>query len=127
MIEACKYRSVAYGEALAESKVVASVGSKGDSYDNAMAEALNSVFKAELIDRHRWPALTDVLVETSRWIGWYNNSRLHSSLGYRPPVEIREELIGSQALAAQSTDMRHSTKPGARQGGTRRPVGSGAS
>ena len=60
---------ITYGEALAESKVVASVGSRGDSYDNAMAEALNSVFKAELIDRRTWPALTDVIVETSTWIG----------------------------------------------------------
>lgn len=72
---------------LAESEVVASVGSRGDSYDSAMAEALNSVFKAELIDRRTWPTLTDVLVESSKLIGWYNNRRLHSSLGYRPPRE----------------------------------------
>lgn len=64
-VEPAQYRSVVYGESLAESKVVASVGSRGDSYDNAMAEALNSVFKAELIDRRTWPALTDVIVATS--------------------------------------------------------------
>lgn len=95
-----QYRSVVYGEALAESEVVASVGSRGDSYDNAMAEALNSVFKAELIDRRTWPSLTDVLVESSKWIGWYNNRRLHSSLGYRPPREVHQEWNTLQAHAA---------------------------
>ncbi len=95
-----QYRSITYGEALAESKVVASVGSRGDSYDNAMAEALNSVFKAELIDRRTWPALTDVIVETSKWIGWYNNRRLHSALGHRPPREVHQEWQMLQVRAA---------------------------
>ncbi len=95
-----QYRSITYGEALAESKVVASVGSRGDSYDNAMAEALNSVFKAELIDRRAWPALTDVIVETSTWIGWYNNRRLHSALGHRPPREVHQQWHDRQAYAA---------------------------
>ena len=95
-----QYRSVVYGEALAESAVVASVGSRGDSYDNAMAEALNSLFKAELIDRRSWPSLTDVLVESSKWIGWYNNRRLHSSVGYRPLREAHQEWIELQAQAA---------------------------
>ena len=95
-----QYRSVVYGESLAESKVVASVGSRGDSYDNAMAEAWNSLFKAELIDRRTWPSLADVLVESSKWIGWYNNRRLHSSLGYRPPREVHQEWNRLQAHAA---------------------------
>ena len=95
-----QYRSVVYGESLAESKVVASVGSRGDSYDNAMAEALNSLFKAELIDRRSWPSLADVLVESSKWIGWYNNRRLHSSLDYRPPREVHQEWKILQAQAA---------------------------
>lgn len=95
-----QYRSVAYGQSLADSKVVASVGSRGDSYDNAMAEALNSVFKAELIDRRAWAALTDVIVETSKWVGWYNTRRLHSAVGYMPPVHAHRQLIDKQALAA---------------------------
>ena len=95
-----QYRSVVYGESLAESKVVASVGSRGDSYDNAMAEALNSVFKAELIDRRVWSTLTDVLVATSKWIGWYNSRRLHSALKHRPPKEAHQEWKKYQALAA---------------------------
>ena len=95
-----QYRSITYGESLAESKVVASVGSRGDSYDNAMAEALNSVFKAELSDRRTWPALTDVIVATSKWIGWYNNRRLHSALAHRPPKEVHQEWQKCQAYAA---------------------------
>ena len=69
-VEPAQYRSVVYGESLAESKVVASVGSRGDSYDNAMAEALNSLFKAELIDRRSWPSLADVLVESLKRPGF---------------------------------------------------------
>lgn len=95
-----QYRSVVYSESLTESKVVASAGSLGDFYDNAMAEALNSVFKAELIDRRTWPTLTDVLVATSAWIGWYNSRRLRSSLGYHPPKEVHQEWRTRQASAA---------------------------
>lgn len=96
LVERAQYRSVVYGESLAELKVVASVGSRGDSYDNAMAEALNSLFKAELIDRRSWPSLADVLVESSK----YNNRRLHSSLDYRPPREVHQEWKILQAQAA---------------------------
>ncbi|SDS08432.1 Transposase InsO and inactivated derivatives [Corynebacterium timonense] len=95
-----QYRSVVYGETLAQSQVIASVGSRGDSYDNAMAEALNSVFKAELIDRRTWPALRDVLVATSTWVGWYNNRRLHSALGYRPPSQVHQEYTAANTQAA---------------------------
>ncbi|WP_082353312.1 hypothetical protein [Corynebacterium deserti] len=96
-----QYRSIVYGEALAESDVVASVGSKGDSYDNAMAEALNSVFKAELIDRRVWPSLTDVLVESSRWIG--RSQHLPAALFLGLPTAPRrtsrlDETSGSSGL-----------------------------
>lgn len=99
-VELTQYRSVVYGESMAESKVVASVGSRGDSYDNAMAEALNSVFKAELIDRRTWSTLTDVLVATSAGIEWYNSRRLHSAVSHRPPAEVHQEWKKCQVLAA---------------------------
>ena len=83
-----QFRSIRYGQALAESNAIASVGSKGDSYDNAMAEALNSVYKAELIDRKQWSGQVEVMAETSRWVGWYNSQRLHSALGYRPLAHV---------------------------------------
>lgn len=85
-----QYRSIRYGQTLSDSEVVASVGSRGDSYDNAMAEALNSVFKSELIDRRPWSGLIEVIAETSKWVGWYNRKRLHSGIGYRTPVEAHD-------------------------------------
>lgn len=91
-----QYRAIRYAETLGTSKMVASVGTKGDSYDNAMAEALNSVYKAELIDRQSWDGLTDVIAATAFWVGWYNNQRLHSAIGYRPPVEVHQEAVTKQ-------------------------------
>jgi putative transposase len=94
-----QFRSIRYGETLAESEVVASVGSRGDgdSYDNAMAEALNSVYKAELIDRKVWSGLIEVMAETSKWVAWYNQTRLHSAIDYRPPFEVHWEWINQFA------------------------------
>ena len=91
-----QYRALRYGETLADSEVVSSVGSRGDSYDNAMAEALNSVYKGELIDRHDWEGLVEVMAATSSWVGWYNSRRLHSGIGYRPPHEARAQLITAE-------------------------------
>ena len=88
---------------------MASVGSRGDSYDNAMAEALNSVYKAELIDRKVWSGLIEVMAETSKWVAWYNQERLHSAIGYRPPFEVRSEWInqpGVESAAAWETKKR---------------------
>ena len=64
-----------------------------------MLVASNSLFKAELIDRRIWPSLTDVLVESSKWIGWYNTRRLHLSLRYRPQREAHQEWKMLQANA----------------------------
>lgn len=94
-----QYRSVKYGETLGEAKAFASVGSKGDSYDSAMAEALNSVFKAELIDRKSWLELIEVMSETAAWVSWYNSSRLHSSLGYTTPLEAHQSYT-QEVIAA---------------------------
>jgi putative transposase len=65
---------------------------------NAMAEALNSVYKAELIDRKVWSGLVEVMAETSTWVAWYNGSRLHSAIDYRPPIEVHSEWI-NQTMA----------------------------
>lgn len=96
-----QFRSVRYGQTLAESEIVASVGSRGDSYDNAMAEVLNSVYKAELIDRRTWSGLIDVMAETSKWVQWYNHSRLHSALEYQTPQQAHEQW--RQRTTPQST------------------------
>lgn len=87
-IESTQYRAIRYAERLAESEAVASVGSKGDSYDNAMAEALNSLYKAELIrNRGPWAGINDVEFATAEWVDWFNERRLHGELGHVPPAE----------------------------------------
>ena len=83
-----QYRAVRYTQRLAEAEAVASVGSKGDSYDNAMAEAFNSLYKAELVrNRGPWRGIDDVEIATVEYIDWYNNRRLHGELGHVPPAE----------------------------------------
>jgi putative transposase len=83
-----QYVAVRYTERLAEAGVVASVGSRGDSYDNAMAEAFNSIFKAELVRNKRsWRGIEDLEVAVAAYIEWYNHRRLHGELGLIPPVE----------------------------------------
>ena len=94
-----QYTSIRYTERLAEAKAVRSVGSKGDSYDNAAAESLNSLYKRELIDvRKDWQGADDVMVATMDWVHWYNEVRLHSYCGDIPPKECEE--IYYKALAS---------------------------
>ena len=67
------------------------MGSKGDSYDNAAAESLNSLYKRELIDlRKDWQGVDDVMIATMDWVQWYNEERLHSYSGDMPPKEYEE-------------------------------------
>lgn len=83
-----QYRAIRYTERLEECEAVASVGSKGDSYDNAMAEALNSLYKAELVrNKGPWQGLGDVERATAEYVDWYNTERLHGELGHVPPIE----------------------------------------
>ena len=80
-------------ERLHEAEAVAWVGSKGDSYDNAMAEALNSLFKAELVRNFGpWKGIDDLAIAVAGYIDWYNHCRLHSEIGCRPPVEDEDEV-----------------------------------
>jgi len=84
-----QYRAIRYTERLEECAAVASVGSTGDSYDNAMAEALNSLYKAELIRNHGpWTGITDVEIATAEWVDWYNERRLHGELDHVTPAEF---------------------------------------
>jgi putative transposase len=97
-----QYTSIRYAERLGEIGAVRSVGSKGDSYDNAAAESVNSLYKKELIDRDGpWDGVRDVTFATMEWVAWYNNDRLHSSCGYIPPKEFEENYYTRQeALVA---------------------------
>ena len=83
-----QYRSIRYGQALSDCEAVASVGSKGDSYDNALAEALNSLYKAELIrNQGPWEDIDAVELATAEWVHWFNTIRPHSAIGMRTPAE----------------------------------------
>lgn len=92
-----QYTAIRYAERLEEVGAVRSVGSKGDSYDNAAAEALNSLYKKELIDREGpWSGTADVMLATLRWVAWYNTERLHSACGYVSPDEFEKNYYSHQ-------------------------------
>lgn len=95
-----QYTSIRYAERLEEIGAVRSVGSKGDSYDNAAAESLNSLYKKELIDFHGpWEGVIDVTIATMEWVSWYNTERLHSYCGNIPPKEYEESFHKTQESA----------------------------
>ena len=83
-----QYVSIRYSERLAEAGIEPSVGSRGDSYDNALAETINGLYKAELIHRRApWKTKAAVELATLEWVAWYNTQRLLESIGYIPPAE----------------------------------------
>jgi len=83
-----QYVAVRYTQRLAEAGAVASVGSTGDSYDNALAEAFNSLFKAELVrNKGPWKNIDDLEIAVAEYIDWFNHRRLHGEIGLIPPVE----------------------------------------
>ena len=101
-----QYLAVRYTERLTEAGVAASVGSRGDSYDNALAESFHGLSKAELI-RHNgpWQGLDDVEFATLEYVDWFNHRRLHGELGMVPPAEFEvrydERVAALPAAASQ--------------------------
>jgi putative transposase len=101
-----QYLAIRYTERLAEAGVVNSVGSKGDSYDNALAESFNGLYKTELIHRRGpWKSVDHVEWATLTYVDWFNNRRIHNEIGKIPPAEFEEnyyrqiappELVSSQ-------------------------------
>lgn len=86
-----QYVAVRYTQRLAEAGAVASVGSTGDSYDNALAEAFNSLFKAELVrNKGPWKSIDDLEIAVAEYIDWFNHRRLHGELGLIPPAEFED-------------------------------------
>ena len=98
-----QYLSIRYSERLGDADIVASVGSKGDSYDNALAESFNGLYKTELIHRQGpWRNVEHVEWATLNYVDWFNNRRIHESLDYVPPVEFEAhyyETNESESLA----------------------------
>lgn len=83
-----QYLSIRYTERLAEAGLTASVGSVGDSYDNALAETINGLYKAEVIHKDRpWKGLEDVELATLNWVDWFNHRRILQPIGDIPPAE----------------------------------------
>jgi putative transposase len=99
-----QYVSIRYSERLAEAGIEPSVGSTGDSYDNALAETINGLYKAEIIHR-RGPWKTGEAVElaTLEWVSWFNNHRLLEPIGYIPPAEAEANYWRRHAKASSAT------------------------
>jgi len=97
----CQYLSIRYSDKLAEAGIDASVGSVGDSYDNALAETINGLYKTEVI-RHRgpWKTIDEVEYATLEWVDWFNNRRILEPIGNIPPAEY--ELMYYQQLEESS-------------------------
>jgi putative transposase len=84
-----QYLAIRYTERLEEMGAACSVGSKGDSYDNALAETVNGLYKTEVIHRGGlWRGAEQIELATGEWVGWWNHDRLHSGIGYVPPAEF---------------------------------------
>lgn len=101
-----QYRAIRYTERLAEAEAVTSVGSKGDSYDNGMAEAFNSLFKAECIrnpvmrPRGGWAGVGEVEIAVAEYVEWFNHRRLHGEIGHVPPVEYESAYWSTHTVTS---------------------------
>lgn len=90
-VESAQYVSIRYTERLAEAGIEASVGMVGDSYDNALAETINGLYKSELIyHRGPWRSQQAVELATLEWVDWFNNRRLLGPIGDIPPAEAEQ-------------------------------------
>lgn len=96
-----QYTAIRYGQCLTDAGIERSVGRTGDSYDNALAESVNALYKKELISRDGpWNTVSQVTVATSEWVHWYNNVRLHSWCGDVPPLEFEQAYWQPSSMAA---------------------------
>ncbi|MGJ7442984.1 IS3 family transposase [Aquipuribacter sp. MA13-6] len=96
-----QYVAVRYTQRLAEAGAVASVGSTGDSYDNALAEAFNSLFKAELVrNKGPWKSIDDLETAVAEYVDWFNHRRLHGEIGLVPPAELEDTHYRHNPAAA---------------------------
>ena len=95
-VESAQYLSIRYTERLAEAGIEPSVGSVGDSYDNALAETVNGLFKAEVIHRRGpWRSFDAVEYATLEWVDWFNSRRLLEPIGNIPPAEAEANFYAA--------------------------------
>ena len=101
LVEPAQYLSIRYTERLAEAGIELSVGSTGDSYDNALAETVIGLFKTEEVYRRGpWKGLEDVEFAALEWVAWCNTGRLLEPLGYVPPAEFEQAYQDRQTAPA---------------------------
>ncbi len=101
-----QYLSIRYTERLAEAGIEPSVGSRGDSYDNALAESVIGLYKTEVIRRRGpWRNLDEVEYATLDWVHWYNTKRLLEPIGYLPPVEHELNYYRQQSASSETTGL----------------------
>jgi transposase InsO family protein len=99
-----QYVSILYTERLAQAGIEPSVGSRGDSYDNALAETINGLYKAELIHRRApWKTKEAVELATLEWVHWFNHIRLLEPIGYIPPAEAEANYYWQLAQKTENT------------------------
>jgi putative transposase len=108
-----QYLAVRYTQRLAEAGAVASVSSTSDSCDNALAEAFNSLFKAELIrNKGPWKSIDDLKIAVAEFIDWFNHRRLHGEIGLIPPAEHEDDFYRhNPAATTVAASVRASTEP----------------
>jgi hypothetical protein len=121
-LEPGQYLAIRYTDRLAEAGVVPSVGSRGDSYDNALAESFNGLYKAELI-RHTgpWRGLDDVEYATLEYVDWFNHRRLHGALGMIPPAQFEATFVHQPATPLPASSQEHESPGNIQYVGVRRP------
>lgn len=91
-VEPGQYTSIRYSNRLLDAGAIASIGTVGDSYDNALAESVIGLYKTECVQPDGpWRGVDDLELGTLDWVHWYNDTRLHSSIGYVPPAEFEAE------------------------------------
>ena len=99
-LEPKQYTSIRYANRLLDAGAVASIGTVGDSYDNAQAETLIGLYKTELV-RHEgpWRGVDALELATLNWVDWFNTVRLHGSIGYVPPLEYEDRYHAARLAA----------------------------
>ena len=99
-----QYLSIRYTSRMADSSIMASVGTTGDSYDNALAETVNGLYKSEVIKylKQSWNGINDVKLATLEWVDWFNKTRLHSTIGYVSPFEFEKRYYDNLNLLGEA-------------------------
>ena len=96
-VESAQYTSFAFQQVLDDHRVLGSIGSVGDAYDNALAESFVDSFKTELIADRVWRTRTQLELAIVEYVGWLNHARLHQALDDRPPVEFEAPSLARPA------------------------------